>query len=320
MSVIAIFAEVTTRYLCLASRLANGLANRLISWVGGYCLITLTLVAHAEPAVDKEQRIVSIDGALTEIIYALNAESTLVAVDTTSRYPEAVLALPQVGYMRQLSAEGILALHPTLVIASEDAGPEMVFEQLQAAGIDVERVAAVDSIAGAEARIRQLGVALGRTEKAEQLAHDVGTRSRAALDRYASQLSHAPATLFLLGAANRGLMAAGQETGAQALLDVLGLPNVMAHRGYKPISAEGAIEAEPQLVLVGHTGPADAAGVERMLAMTPAARLNRIHSIDVGKALGFGPRLPEVLESLLALSLSPPVSSGVRNSLVGEAQ
>lgn len=272
-------------------------------------LSILSMPTQAEPMTAAEPRIVSIDGALTEIIYALKAESALVAVDTTSRYPDATRALPQVGYMRQLSAEGILALRPTLVIASEDAGPDLVFEQLQAAGIAVERVAAVDTVPGAEARIRQVGAALGKAEAAEQLAREVGSRSRAALARFASVQSEPPATLFLLGAASRGLMAAGQNTGAQALLDLLGLPNAMSHTGYKPVSAEGAIEASPELVLVGHTGPGDETLVSRTLAMTPAAQAGRVHSIDVGKALGFGPRLPEVLESLLILA-SEQVAAG----------
>ena len=74
--------------------------------------------------------LVSIDGALTEIVYALGAEDRLVGVDSTSVYPEAVQSLPQVGYMRQLSAEGILSLQPDLVLATRDAGPEPVFELL----------------------------------------------------------------------------------------------------------------------------------------------------------------------------------------------
>ena len=86
-------------------------------------LMALGLVAAALPARAQAQRVVSVGSALTEIIYALGAEKMLVGVDTTSLYPAAARSLPQVGYMRALSAEGVLSLRPSLVIATTAAGP-----------------------------------------------------------------------------------------------------------------------------------------------------------------------------------------------------
>ena len=64
----------------------------------------------------------------------------LVGVDTTSLYPEAARRLPSVGYARSLSAEGVLSLRPTLIVASEDAGPPAVLRQLSAAGVPRSQV------------------------------------------------------------------------------------------------------------------------------------------------------------------------------------
>ena len=80
-------------------------------------------------AADPARRIVSVGGALTETLYALGAMADLVGVDTTSLYPEAARRLPSVGYARSLSAEGVLSLRPTLIVASEDAGPPAVLRQ-----------------------------------------------------------------------------------------------------------------------------------------------------------------------------------------------
>lgn len=263
--------------------------------------ILLTLVAvHSDAA----ERLVSVDGALTEIVYALGAEERLVGVDTTSRFPEAATQLPQVGYMRQLNAEGILALRPTLVIASRDAGPEPVFAQLQAAGVDVRRIGAPDTLDGVVSRIQQVGDALGLAGAADVLAKSVVQSAQAEL----AQLPEQPTrTLFLLGASGRGLMAAGDGTRAQALLDILQVENVFHHQGYKPVSAEGAVQAAPELVLVGHTGPDNSAAVATTLAHTPAAEHSRVHSVDVGLVLGFGPRFPEALRVLIPL-LHPELS------------
>ena len=84
-------------------------------------------VTIADPA-----RIVSIGGAITEILYALGFEDRLAGVDTTSLYPRRALRdKPNVGYMRQLSAEGVLGLNPSLVLAVQGSGPKETMEMLR---------------------------------------------------------------------------------------------------------------------------------------------------------------------------------------------
>ena len=263
-------------------------------------LVSKSTVAEIDETSPSEHGgIISIDGALTEIVYALGAQNRLLAVDTTSRYPQAATELPQVGYMRQLSAEGILSLHPELVIASKEAGPEMVFEQLMAAGINVVRIDAPSSLEGVLLKVKQVAEVLGLENNGAILTEKIQSKTEAILSDIAGEKS--PSTLFLLGASGRGLMAAGQDTKAQALMDMLNIQNAFAHQGYKPVSAEGALLAAPEVVLVGHTGPADTESVKQTLAMTPASNNNQIHAIDVGLALGFGPRIAEALAMLKPL-------------------
>jgi len=261
---------------------------------GFFCAL-LTLFTLPVMAAD----VVSIDGALTEIVYQLGEENRLAAVDTTSVYPERAQKLPQVGYMRQLSAEGILSVKPSLVIASGDAGPESVFEQLQAAGVKVVRIKSADTIDGVAEKIQRVADALNVSEKGKVLAEEFRQQSKQVLADIPQ--GAAPKTLFLLGASGRGLMAAGKNTRAQAFMDLLGAHNVISYSGYKPVSAEAALQAAPQFVLVGHTGPADSSSVKETLAMTPAAQKDAVHSVDVGLVLGFGPRLPEALQQVAAL-------------------
>ena len=268
------------------------------------CLfLSQTTVAEVSNSTQaKKGGIISIDGALTEIVYALGAQDRLLAVDTTSRYPQAATELPQVGYMRQLSAEGILSLHPELVIASKEAGPEMVFEQLTAAEIKVVRIDAPSSLEGVLLKVKRVAEVLGLEKNGAILAEKIQSETEAVLSDIAGEKS--PSTLFLLGASNRGLMAAGQGTKAQALMDMLNVQNAFSHQGYKPVSAEGALMAAPEIVLVGHTGPADTDSVKQTLAMTPASNNNQIHAVDVGLALGFGPRIAEALAMLKPLLYS----------------
>ncbi|WP_165604901.1 ABC transporter substrate-binding protein, partial [Glaesserella parasuis] len=104
-----------------------------------FCFLTACF-AISITAQATNERVISIGGDVTEIIYALNAEQNLIGRDSTSLNPPQVKTLPDIGYMRQLNTEGILALKPTKVIASEVSQPSIVLEQLKSAGIQVELV------------------------------------------------------------------------------------------------------------------------------------------------------------------------------------
>lgn len=247
------------------------------------------------------KRIVSIDGSITEIIYALGAQEDLVGVDTTSRYPKVATKLPQVGYMRQLSVEGILSLKPTTVIATTDAGPEEIFTRLSSAGVKVVRIENKYSLQGVIEKINRVGNALNKTLRAKELAETLERNIKQQLESI-KEAQHKPETLFILGAGNRGMMAAGTDTQAQAVLNMVGAKNVMQHKGYKPVGAEGILKNDPEFILIAHTGGnADMDALNKKFAMTRAEQNNQIHLIDTIKVLGFGPRLDQGIEQLIKL-------------------
>ena len=77
----------------------------------------------------RPRGVISIGGDITEIIYALGKIDQVIGRDTTSFYPPSVTSLPDIGYVRQLGAEGLLSLSPDLIIASSESGPPEVVEQ-----------------------------------------------------------------------------------------------------------------------------------------------------------------------------------------------
>ena len=116
------------------------------------------------------QRIVCIGSAYNEMIYALGAQANLVGVDYSSTYPPEIKKLPTVGYHRALSAEGILSLHPTLIIDDNNIGPDNVVRQLQALHIPMRSFQAKnDSVAGTEALLREMGAFFHKEKRAEEL-------------------------------------------------------------------------------------------------------------------------------------------------------
>ena len=270
-------------------------------------------VAPAASAQDKPIRLVTVGGALPEIVYALGAESQLVGVDTTSLYPPAARSLPQVGYMRALSAEGVLALKPSLVVATTAAGPATTLDQLRAAGIEtvvlpdrydydsvIAKVEALGRITGKERQAAEM-IARGRADMDKLRAGLAGTRTR-------------PRVLFLLGMGNGAPQAAGQNTAADGIIQLAGGVNaVEGYTGYRPLTPEAVIASRADYIVVtqqtvDQLGSLDAILDQPSLRQTPAGRAGKILAFDTMLLLGFGPRTPQAARQLAA-ALHPELAA-----------
>lgn len=260
-------------------------------------------VAPGSAAAQATSRIVSIGGSVTEFVYALGADDRLIAVDATSRHPPRATAKPNVGYMRSLSAEPILSLEPTLVLAVADAGPRATLEQLRAAGVRIVVIPDDPDPAGILDKARAVAAALEVSERGEALADRLDDALRAA-QASTARVRHRPRVLFLLSVGRGAPLAAGRSTSAQAVIELAGGVNAISEfEGYKPISPEAFATAAPDHVLVtertlermgGESGVLAIPG----LAITPAGQARRLIAMDGLLLLGFGPRTPQAIEQL----------------------
>lgn len=251
--------------------------------------------ARAQP------RMVSIGGAVTETVFALGAQGQLAGVDTTSLFPLEATRLPQVGYARTLSAEGVLALEPQLLLASGEAGPPQVLEQLKRAGVRIEVLDEHHRFDGILARTERIGMLCGREREAAQLTARL-QREWAARPR--PPAGSTPRVLFVLAHAGGQLRVAGEGTGADAMITLAGARNAFAGvQGYKPLTAEAALQAAPDVILCTDQGLQAQGGADGLLkapglALTPAGRARRVASMEALLLLGFGPRLPQAAAEL----------------------
>ncbi len=136
--------------------------------------------ARRDPAPAPGQRIVSIGGPVTEIVYALGAGGRVVATDTSSVYPAQAGAPPRLGYQRSIAAEAVLAQNPDLVLASAEAGLPAAIAQLRAAGVPLAIIPAAMTPGEAAIRIRAVGDALHAGAAARALADQLIADTRAA--------------------------------------------------------------------------------------------------------------------------------------------
>lgn len=267
-------------------------------------------------------RLITVGGALTETAYALGLERLLVGTDTTSLYPPAAQATPKVGYLRQLSAEGVLSLKPTAVVTTTEAGPPVVMDQLRAAGVKVEQVRADHTWDEVRRKIEAVGRAASQPEQAQALWQRLDAdwqRTQAQVARLVQARQAAgnplPNVLFVLSHSGSP-QASGEGTAADAVIRFLGARNAMAgaygFKGYKPITAESMAAAAPDLILTTNQGLEAVGGEDGMwkrpeLQLTPAYRHRHrtvaagggsLLSLDALELLGFGPRMPATVAAL----------------------
>ncbi|HBR97458.1 MAG TPA: hemin ABC transporter substrate-binding protein [Gammaproteobacteria bacterium] len=295
--------------------------HRLLQWLSRQCysmplrapaahslsraFLVASMFVGASFAESKPyERIVSVGGALTEIIYALGEQDRIVAVDTSSIYPRETQALPRVGYQRTLSAEGVLSSQPDLVLATDAAGPQAVLQQLQGAGVELVAIPTVHSLQGLLEKIRDVSMLLGVEPKGQSLIASMTEQMASVETRIAADTAPKTRVVFLLNVGKGPLMVAGRETAADAVITLSGGQNVMgdSFEGYKPVSAEAMIAAGPEVILVTHRTQT-ALGDEGLLevpglSLTPAGREKRIVAMDGLLLLGFTPRLPDAVGML----------------------
>ncbi len=248
-------------------------------------------------------RIVSVGGALTEIAFALGVGDRIVGVDTTSTWPPETEDLEKVGYMRRLSAEGVLSLTPDLVLLTPHAGPPTAIDQIRAAGVRIAMGPGGTGLDSVVPKIRFVGDTVARQAKAEELAERF-KEDMAVLQTQLKTVSDRPRVLMLISVSRGAPMAAGLDTSAHAMIELAGGQNAITGvSGYKPVSAESLIGAAPDILLMPqHTadsgGGAEAVLKRPDLAGTPAGRNGRVVVMDGLKLLGFGLRTPEAVAEL----------------------
>ncbi|MFT3719540.1 heme/hemin ABC transporter substrate-binding protein [Pseudorhodoferax sp.] len=268
--------------------------RRLLGGLAG-----VPVLALAQP---RPPRLVTVGGAITETVYALGAEALLVGTDTTSLYPAAAQRTPKVGYMRQLSAEGLLSLRPDWVVASAEAGPPVVLDQVRSAGVRVELVPARHDWS----EVLQVVDAVGRACAREAEARALAQRLQRSWDDVRQRVAAAPRrarVLFVLSH-SASPQVAGQGTAADAVIGFAGGVNCLSgFAGYRPMTAEAMAAAAPDCVLTTSQSLQAHGGAERFwarpeLALTPAYARRALIAMDALELLGMGPRLPATVATL----------------------
>lgn len=249
-------------------------------------------------------RIISVGGAITEILYELGLENFLVAVDTSSNYPLQTKDLPNIGYARTISMEGLLSMSPTHILGSENMGPVHVLEQLRNyQKVSFRQFSPSYSFIGLLSLIEQLAAIFDVATRGKQLQYRLKHEWQKVLS-----LNHSkgkkiipPKVLFILSHRSSEILAGGRSTAAEAMIHLAGSVNVAHHfSSYRPLNKEALIQANPDFILTTTQSKKflDALIQDPLIAHMSAISKQRIVSVEANQLLGFGPRLPKTVAHL----------------------
>jgi iron complex transport system substrate-binding protein len=264
-------------------------------------------------SIGDTSRIVSLNGDLTETIFALGAGDRVVGIDLTTTYPPEAAVLPDVGLGRNLNAEAVIGLSPTLVIGDTQVEPATAIEQIRAAGIPVVILRAEVTLEGVIRKINNVGDILDLPAEASALAERVQGEIDAAIALAATATSQPRAAyLYVRGPETLLLFGNGMPTHflieAASAIDAAGDVGVVFAEN---LSAERLVTAAPEILITPEEGYEIIGGIDAFVALpgvsdTPAGRDRAVLTYDEALLLGMGPRVGEALRQLV-VDLHPEI-------------
>ena len=255
------------------------------------------------PAGDSS-RVVAAGGSIAEMLYSLGAGNLLVAVDSTARYLPETQDLPSIGYVRNLSAEGILALKPSLVLGEHDMGPAEVLNQISSVEVEVKRIDERHSTQGIIDKFVCIARILGKEDASQDILRGQLAEIVTSLEKANEASADLPRAALVLNFVDNQPIVAGANTSGDGLLRMAGAQNIFADiDGWKPLSRELLIAANPEHLVVTERALESIGGLEGMLsdpllASTDALNDDNVHAYGGMSLLGFGLQTLEVALSL----------------------
>ncbi|QBQ40771.1 heme/hemin ABC transporter substrate-binding protein [Sphingobacterium psychroaquaticum] len=254
----------------------------------------------------KEQRIVTLNTAITETVFGLGLGEFVVATDVTSISPKAAAALPKVSRNRSLSAEGIMAFKPTIVLVATGDMSKTVVQQLRKAGINVVQIQQEFTAKGAFRFMQEIADALS----APAVGKSVVERTKLAYDRVIENIAKenqgkkSPKVLFIYARGTGTMSVAGKGSSLDAMIELAGAKNaIQEFADFKPYTTEALVQANPDVILMFDFGASSLGGKDEILKMpgvrlTEAGKQKRILVMNASLLVNFSTRLPEAITEL----------------------
>lgn len=287
----------------------------LIKLTLSFLLVSINIQSQQIGSCKKAKetnRIVSVGGSVTEILYLLNSQNKIIAVDVTSTYPEETKTKKSVGYIRALSSEGILSTQPSLIISEDDIGPRTVVDQIVKSKVDIRIIKEVQNLEGIVDKFICISKIIGKYDKAKKIME---TKINPLISQINSKkkkiILKDKKIMLILSMQGTSPVIAGNNTSGHSYIEMIGAKNVYESvNGWKTVTAESIIKMNPDYIILPnkemHKNSDVKAITENKIFSKTNAGKNKAFIIDDGMAiLGFGPRtIDSVLKSIIFIEKS----------------
>ena len=214
-------------------------------------LLASNLNAKDLKQFSENHRIVSIGGSVTETVFELGLGNLVVAVDISSTLPYHVKDLPQVGYIRKISSEGVLSMMPTKILTTSEIGPPNAVKQIQGSEVDVKIYNSPKTIEEITSLINAISNEFNVRSKAKKINDEIYSVIDS-IKNISSTFKRAPRIAFFLNPSSGSFNAAGQGTNADYLIKLIGGINVFSSdfKKYQKVSKEQILQYNPDILIV----------------------------------------------------------------------
>ncbi len=256
---------------------------------------------------DGKTRIVCVSKQLTEIVFAVGGDTSLVGVDISSTYPEAAKKITTVGYHRALNAEGIISLNPSVVWHDGNIAPEHVIDQVKKVGIPLREFKGGSTIDSTKMLIMEVAKEFHNEAKGTELCDKLDADMKG-LDSLRTKYTDHPRVLIIhFGQAANKYFVFSRKGVPNQMLEWAGAVNAAdTAQRWHDLSAEVIAQAQPDVILATDFGFDLQGSLDKFkqlpgIALSPAAKNNRIYRIEEHDLVYFGPRTGENVKKIMEL-------------------
>ncbi|WP_123054168.1 ABC transporter substrate-binding protein [Clostridium sp. JN-1] len=245
---------------------------------------------------DEPKKVVSLAPNVTETIYALNKQSTLIGRTDYCTYPKEALKVPSVGNLTDPDVEKIIQLKPDLVIASSLTEPASL-KKLEQVNLNVLVLSNVESFENTYNTIKTIGTVLNANQEAYTIVSNMQKKVKDVEAKVKGKSS--PTVYYVVSYGKSGDFTAGKDTFIGKMLEMAGGKNAADDVNGWNYSLEKLVEKNPDILICSNKfnskdGIKSAAGYKDLNAV----KTNKLFEMDEDIISRQGPRLADGLEAL----------------------
>ena len=185
---------------------------------------------------ETPQNVLSISPAATEILFAIGAGNSIVAIDSHSNFPNQTENLPKLGF-HDVNTEVIMSYEPDFIITT--GGHEDLTQQLRTLGITTVLLDGAVSIDGIYLQISLLGEIMALEGNAQVLITNM-EKQISTIEKKIESVDKGPSVFYEL---DPGLWTVGSNSFIGELLEILKLRNIAANSAtaYSQLNLESIV-------------------------------------------------------------------------------